>query len=193
MRTSFFVYVSILSLCCDNRSLALFLFFPLSLVASVALCSSARDRANRAAAMADDEGAPAAIPAPAPAPAAEGGGADAAAAADADASEAPPPAFRSRSSCRGCNIRRRKAASAAADSDDEDAGVALNKKARQEAQGLQVAGGSKKASDAASNDEPTAAATTGARFVSDRKLQESGDALATATLETETEFDRDAR
>ena len=70
--------------------------------------------------------------------------------------------------------------------------MAVAKKARQEAQGLRIAGGgSNSKKDAVDEQQPTSA--TGARFVSDRKLQESGDALATATLETETEFDRDAR
>ena len=79
--------------------------------------------------------------------------------------------------------------------------MAVAKKARQEAQGLRIAGGtsSSKNKDAGGGDDEqqqqqqTTTTTTGARFVSDRKLQESGDALATATLETETEFDRDAR
>jgi hypothetical protein len=75
--------------------------------------------------------------------------------------------------------------------------VAVAKKARQEAQGLRIAGGSSKkpgGDDGNGDDEqPATTVATGARFVSDRKLQESGDALATATLETETEFDRDAR
>ena len=80
--------------------------------------------------------------------------------------------------------------------------MAVAKKARQEAQGLRIGGGSGSKKSAGGNGDDgngddkhpaAAAAATGARFVSDRKLQESGDALATATLETETEFDRDAR
>ena len=115
---------------------------------------------------------------------------------DASANPAPappPPAFKSRSS-RG-NIRRRKAA---ADSDDEDdEGVNVAKKARAQQQGLSMgtAGGKKDISDGndGDNDVDLNNKATGARFVSDRKRQESGDALATAELQTETEFDRDAR